>query len=234
MAATAHYTKVTVEVLDMTRVPLNASTHVPVIWSFSLQEFETEKIEEEERVISKKLPRPDWRFGIDIELWEKLEKSYVETAMEMTKDMETSWRIKTIEYVMARASAKSRMVQMDREEDRKLSRKWFAGQIKDLSMKIQNRRFNLAGEFAKHVLTEDLVDIFSEKGLEVKRMEGELLILKQQMNMELHRALQEEAELDSDQLMVTMRSGDSSKFHKTAKVSKVIINETRRYNLYRK
>ena len=36
MAASHHFSKVTVEVLDRAKVPLNASTHVPVVWSFSL------------------------------------------------------------------------------------------------------------------------------------------------------------------------------------------------------
>ena len=146
--------------------------------------------------------------------------------MELTKDLEATWRVKTIENVMARASAKARMVPMDQEEDRRLSWSWFAKKIKDLSMNIYSRRSHLAGEFANYVLTEDLVEMFPEKGQMIKELESDLLLLKQQMNMELHQALQEEAEHDSDQLMVTMRSGDSSKFHKTSKVSKVIINET--------
>ena len=106
MAASSHYSRVSVEVLDRTRVPMNASTHMPVVWSFSVKEFETEEISKEEKVTSRKLPRPDWRFGIDLELWEKTEKLYVEVAMELTKDLETTWRVKTIENVMARASGK--------------------------------------------------------------------------------------------------------------------------------
>ena len=226
MAASTHFSRVSVEVLDRTKVPMNASTHMPVVWSFSVKEFETEEIATEEKVSSRKLPRPDWRFGIDMELWERIEKLYVEVAMELTKDLETTWRVKTIETVMARASAKARMVPMDQEEDRRMSRRWFAKKIKDLSMNIFSKRSHLAGEFANYVLTEDLVEMFKEKGLVIKEMENELLLRRQQMNMELHRAMQEEAEQDSDKLMVTMRSGDSSKFHKTAKVSKVIINET--------
>ena len=226
MAATSHFSKVSVEVLDRTRVPLNASTHVPLIWRFSIKEYDTVKADEKERVTSKKLPRPDWRFGIDLELWERIEKIYVDIAMELTKELEASWRVKTVEYVMARASGKARMVPMDQEEDRKMSRKWFASQIKDCSMKIRNKRFKIAGEFAKHVLTEDLVEMFPEKGEEISEMEEELNDLRHQMNLELHRAVQMEAERDSEALMVTMRSGDTSKFHKTAKVSKVILNET--------
>ena len=55
-----HYSRVSVEVLDRTRVPLNASTHVLVVWSFSIKEFEIEGIKKEEKLTSKKLPRPDW------------------------------------------------------------------------------------------------------------------------------------------------------------------------------
>ena len=226
MAATKHFSRVVVRVLDRTKVPMNASTHVPVVWSFSLREFESEKVETEAKVTSKKMPRPDWRFGIDMELWEKTEKIYVEVAMDLTRELETTWRVKTLEYILAKASAKARMVPLDTEEVRNKSRKWFGDRIKDLAMKIKSKKAGLAGEFSNYVQAEDLADMFPEKGTVIVEMEEELLLMKQQMNMELHRALHEEAERDSDQLMVTMRSNDSSKFHKTAVVNKVILSET--------
>ncbi len=228
MAASHHFTGVRVEVLGRTRVPLNTSTHVPLIWTFNVHEFRGSDTDtkEEGKIKSEKLPRPDWRFKIDYELWDKIEPVYVDVAMDITRGMETTWRVKTVEFMLSRASARARIVPREVEADTNLSRKWFAKKIKDLSQRVWEKRNHLAGEFARFVTTEELIEMYPDKGREISDMEAELGKLRQRLNLELHRVLQIEADRDSDQLMVTMRSGDSSKFHQTSKVTKVMINDT--------
>ena len=77
---------------------------------------------EEEKIKSEKLPRPDWRFKIDYELWDKIEPVYVDVAMDINRDMETTWRVKTVEFMLSRASARARIVPRDAEADTNLSK----------------------------------------------------------------------------------------------------------------
>ena len=66
------------------RVPVNSSTHLPVVWRFKSEEptvLETTDVEE--KVKSRCLLRPDWRHKIDLELYQKLEK--------ITKDLPAPW-----------------------------------------------------------------------------------------------------------------------------------------------
>ena len=70
------------------RVPVNSSTHLPVIWRFKSEEPTVPDMkEDQEKIKSRRLPRPDRRHKIDLELYQKLEKVYVKTTMEITKNL---------------------------------------------------------------------------------------------------------------------------------------------------
>ena len=130
------------------RVPVNSSTHLPVVWRFKSEEPTVPNLkEDEEKIKSRRLPRPDWRHKIDLELYRKLEKVYVKTAMEITKDLPAPWRIKTMEYMLSQASHKSRMIIPDQEERKELSRQWFAKRISDKTRELYNKKYHLAGDF---------------------------------------------------------------------------------------
>ena len=164
---------------------------------------------------------------MDLELYAKLEKTYVDVAMKATAGMDAPWRVKTVEYVLARASAKARMIPPDVEEERSHSREWFGKRISSVTQKLKWKRYKILGpDFASVLTTSEIIEIFPDKGQEILNMERELADLKQQLNMECLREIHEEAEKDGERLMVTMRRGDSSMFHKTAKVQKVIVNDT--------
>ena len=184
---------------------------------------------EEEKIKSKRLPRPDWRHKIDLELYRKLERTYVEVALEVTKDLPAPWRIKTVEFMLSQASHKSRMIILDQEERRGLSRKWFAKRISNKTRELYNRKFHLAGEFAKVVTGRELKEMFPEKGSEILEMEETLAGLKCDLNRELNRILAVEADKDHEQLMITMNGGDTKRFYSSVKVNKVILNNTPKF-----
>ena len=90
---------------------MNMSMHRPVLWEFQTTENAEEEDEDPfEKIVSKKLPRPDWRNKIDMELYSRLEKIYAEVAMKLTRDLAPPWRIKTLETMLSRASAKARTI----------------------------------------------------------------------------------------------------------------------------
>ena len=82
-ACSHHIKEVEADVMGGDRVPVNSSTHLPVVWRFKSEEPTVPNLkEDEEKIKSRRLPRPDWRHKIDLELYRKLEKVYVKTALD--------------------------------------------------------------------------------------------------------------------------------------------------------
>ena len=176
-------------------------------------------------ITSKRLPRPDWRHKIDFELYSLLEEAYVDILLEKIKNDDPAWKFKTLEVLLAKASAKARMIPPDREEQTLRSRKWYAKEIKNISERIKWKRKNITGEFI-FVTDCELQDMFpGDKRLdEIHTLQRQLSQLKIDLNIEVNWAMGEEAERDNKQLLVTLRGGNSRVFHSSAKVNKVIVN----------
>ena len=92
--------------------------------------------------------------------------------MEITKDLPALWRVKTVEYMLSQASNKARMIIPDQEERKELSRQWFAKRISDKTRELYNRKYNLAGEFAKVVTGRKLAEMYPEKGSKIIELES--------------------------------------------------------------
>ena len=231
LAVSAHFCEVEVEVLDRSKVPVNNSTHLPLVWTFTIEEKVVEREEEEETNDKKteitKLPRPDWRYKTDLDLYQQFEPIYVQVAMDTTTDLPAAWRAKTVSFVLSKVSAISRMVPRDQEEVNSSRRKWYSNQIRDLTRKLSRKRGAITGEFY-FVTTAELLEMFpgDQRIVDIKNMETRMSALRADLNVELNRILSEEAEEDNAQLLITMRGGDSKAFYNNSKVKKIILSET--------
>ena len=113
---------------------------------------------------------------------------------------------------------------------------WFAKRISDKTRELYNKKYYLAGEFAKVVSGKELAEMYPEKGSEILELEETLVGLKGDLNRELNRILAVEADNDHEQLMITMNGGElfgqsgvrSSSTHRGNIVSTSRVNEKRR------
>ena len=151
LACTKHFSNVKNFPKDKSEIPLNVSTHIPVLWEFDiLEEHECSEARNEEKprkVEKKRIPRPNWRTGVDMELWRRLERAYTKTVDEVTKDLPAPWRAKTIEFVLAKAAEKAKIVRATDEEETGRTRTWFSNKIRRVMQSIRELKQRLAGEF---------------------------------------------------------------------------------------
>ena len=131
-----------------------------------------------------------------------------------------------MEVMLAEAAAKSKIIKPTEEEQTSRTREWFSSKIKKTAAKIRNLKHSIAGDlyFLDIVELEKILpgDTRLEK---LRNLEREMTVLRAELNLELNRVLSVEADKENEDLMITMRTGDSSKFHKTSRVTKVILNE---------
>ena len=147
-------------------------------------------------------------------------------AMEATRDLPAPWRAKTAEAMLVAASARSRIILPQQQERSARARDWYSKTIREVTRKLRWKRRQLAGEFNFLQLSELEEMLPGDSRLpEIRDLELQLSVLKTELNLELNRLLSEEADKENADLMVTMRSGDSRAFHKSAKVNQVIIND---------
>ena len=226
LACTHHFSEVKSEILDRRKVPVNVSTHLPVLWSYKIEEEESPEIKAITEVTAKRIPRPDWRHKVDFELFNRIEPIYVRVAVEITRNFPPAWKAKTVEVILAAASSRARMILPEQQERSQRARLWYAKEIKNVTEQLRWKRRKLAGEFLFVELSE-LEEMFpgDKKVTVIRQLEQKLAVLKTKLNIELNRILSEEAEKDNADLLVTMRSGDSSNFHANARVNQVIVND---------
>ena len=226
MVCSSHISEVKCEVLDWSKIPLNVSTHTPIIWRFKVEETLTPEAPEVPSIKGKKIPRPDWRHKVDYELYNRIEPIYVKTAMHLISDFPAPWRARVVEGMLAKAAARARMILPDQSERSSRARKWYSDQIRNLTRSIQRLRRNFAGDFYFLSIIE-LKKMFphDDKVKEIAVLEARLTTIKMELNKELRLVMSEEAERDSEDLLISMRNGDSSAFHTNSRVNQVIVND---------
>ena len=210
-------------------LPSNTSTLALVNWTMKFEVATTPKPSEEESqnetaLLFKKYLRVDWEGGIDRELYNIKEESYLRVGLQICSGLPPAWKISVMQDLLSEASDTARIRRIKTPEEDKT--------IEISSLETTIRKIRRSGYFPKwgerHWSSRQLLEAFPDKRkkiAEIFKLEKELSKKKRELGLEMTEELDQEEEDKNEELILALIEGRSRDFYSGVKNTKIVKNE---------